>query len=195
MSIHLDESLRMKRMAKLVEGCQSVLDIGWAQSPNPFLLNESVVGFDLNQRSLPRNYHESVAGDAHDMIHVFSDRKFDAILAGEILEHVEQPHTFLRNCRSLLSEKGRIVLSTPNPNSLIERLLTITLNRRYFYTTEHLCLYPQRWLIRMMENSGFCDVELHSGGFPVPFLGLIPFPRPWCHQTIAIAVRDQRDEA
>lgn len=197
MSIHLDESLRMKRMARLAEGCRSVLDIGWAQSPNRFLANENVVGFDLDQRPLPDNYHESVAGDARDMVQAFAGRKFDAIIAGEILEHVEQPHAFLRDCRSLLGATGRIVLSTPNPNSPIERLLTLTLDRKYFYTTEHLCLYPQRWLIRMMENSGFRDVRLHSGGFPAPLLGLVPFPRPWCHQTIAVAVAadDPRDEA
>lgn len=187
MSIHLDESLRLRRIANLVKGCHSVLDIGWAQSPNPFLTNGNVVGFDLNQRALPYNYHESVAGDASEMAHIFADRKFDAIVAGEILEHFEDPHVFLRNCRSILNRTGRIVLSTPNPNSPIERLLTLTLNRKYFYTTEHLCLYPQRWLIRMMENSGFQKVKLHSGGFPVPILGLIPFPRPWCHQTIAVA--------
>jgi SAM-dependent methyltransferase len=190
MSIHLDESLRMKRMARLARDCRSVLDIGWAQSPNPFLGNENVVGFDLNQRALPGNYHESVAGDAGEMTRIFAGRTFDAIVAGEILEHVEQPHAFLRDCRSLLGTNGRIILSTPNPNSPIERLLTFTLSRKYFYTTEHLCLYPQRWLIRMMENSGFCAVELHSGGFPMPPLGLIPFPRPWCHQTIAMAIKD-----
>src|SRR3546814_9239723 len=95
MSIHLDESLRMKRMAKLVQGCRSVLDIGWAQSPNPFFANDHVVGFDLNRRALPHNYHESVAGDAREMVQGFSGRRFDAIVAGAILEHVRlEEHTY-----------------------------------------------------------------------------------------------------
>ncbi len=190
MPIHLDESLRMKRMARLVRGCPSVLDIGWAQSPNRFLDNEHVVGFDLEQRTTPPNYHESIAGDAGELTTLLAGRSFDAVVAGEILEHVEQPYSFLRDCRAVLGPSGRIVLSTPNPNSLIERLLTLTLDRKYFYTSEHLYLYPQRWLVRMIENCGFRDVRLHSGGFPLPVLGLIPFPRPWCHQTIAVAVKD-----
>lgn len=194
MSIYLDESLRLKRLAKHVEGCRSVLDIGWAQSPNPFFQNESVTGFDLNERTLPSNYHSSTSGDVVDIGSILLGRKFDALVAGEILEHVEDPHAFLRNCRSLLTASGKIVLSTPNPNSPIERLLTLTLNRKYFYTKEHLCLYPQRWLIRMLENSGFHDVELHSGGFPFPLIGLTPFPRAWCHQTIAVATNDSRNE-
>jgi len=46
-------------------------------------------------------------------------------------------------------------------------------------------LYPQRWLIKMMEISGFKDIKLYSGGMIFPFFSLIPFPRPWCYQTIA----------
>src|SRR3546814_17865783 len=103
MSSLLEESVRMKRMVRLGQGCRSVLDIGWAQSPNPFFANDNGVGVDLNRRALPHNYHESGAGDAREMVQGFSGRRFDAIVAGEILEHVEQPHAFLRDCRLLLN--------------------------------------------------------------------------------------------
>ena len=91
---------------------------------------------------------------------------------------------------------GIIVLTTPNPTSPIERLLTTPLSRRFFYGKGgvyqpfgHICLYPQRWLIRMLEVAGFTGVKLSSGGFPLPGVGLVPFPRPWCYQTIAEAAR------
>ena len=181
------ETLRLRRMARLAEGRASVLDIGWAQMPNPYLRNPRVAGYDLATPARPANYHEAIAGDAMRLRETLQGRRFDAVLAGEILEHVEDTHRFLRGCRDVLADDGLLVLSTPNPNSPIEQLLTVTLNRRYFYTQEHLCLYPQRWLVRMLENSGFRDVRLSSGGFPLPGLGLVPFPRPWCHQTIAAA--------
>jgi SAM-dependent methyltransferase len=187
MAFHVDESLRMKRLAAEVASCDDVLDIGWAQIPNRHLRNPRVVGFDLNEAPLPKNYLAAVTGDIRDISQLFSAGCFDAIVAGEIIEHIEDPHRFLRDCRHLLRPLGKLALSTPNPNSPIEQLLTITLNRRFFYTREHLCLYPQRWLIRMLENTGFTDVRIRSGGFPLPGIGTIPFPRPWCHQTIAIA--------
>ncbi|MCF7222044.1 class I SAM-dependent methyltransferase [Marilutibacter chinensis] len=189
MSFHVDESLRMRRLAAAVAGCDEVLDLGWAQIPNRFLCNRRVVGFDLDDAALPGNYHAAVTGDVRKMRHLLGTAEFDAIVAGEIIEHVEDPYGFLRDCHHLLRAGGKLALSTPNPNSPIERLLTLTLNRKFFYTREHLCLYPQRWLIRMLENCGFKDVRLRSGGFPLPFIGTVPFPRPWCHQTIAIATK------
>ena len=39
---------------------------------------------------------------------------FDAIIASEIIEHLENPRHFARECFKLLKPGGRIVLSTPN---------------------------------------------------------------------------------
>lgn len=183
----VDESLRLKRMAMLARDCQSVLDLGAAQMPNPFLANPRVVGLDTAPCDLPPNYSRLLVGSAEDLNNLIEEGEFDAIIAGELLEHLERPIDFLRACRQALSTSGRLILSTPNPNSPVERLLTLTLNRKYFYTTEHICLYPQRWLVRMLEIAGFDRVALHSGGFPLPGFGLVPFPRPWCHQSIACA--------
>ena len=183
-----NENLRLKRMADLVRGRDKVLDIGSADKPNQFLNNQVVIGLDLEQHSTPKNYTDRIVGDATILPQPFGAASFDAITAGEIIEHLVNPMDFLRCCKKTLAPDGILVLSTPNPNSPIERLLTVNLSRRYFYTEEHIMLFPQRWLIRMLERSGFSDVRLSSGGFPIPALGLIPFPRPWCYQTIAIGI-------
>lgn len=165
------------------------MDIGSGDKPNCFLRTPQVVALDLQPHEMPANYTGQVVGNAMDLPRPFGTGQFDAITAGEILEHLEDPITFLRACGETLVPGGILILSTPNPNSPIERLLTITLSRRFFYTKDHLMLFPQRWLIRMLEHSGYSDVRLHSGGFPIPPFGLVPFPRPWCYQTIASAIR------
>ena len=43
--------------------------------------------------------------------------RFDAIIASEIIEHLENPRHFARECYRLLEPSGRIVLSTPNIES------------------------------------------------------------------------------
>lgn len=40
--------------------------------------------------------------------------RFDAVVALELVEHLENPHHFLRQCRALLRPGGVLVLSTPN---------------------------------------------------------------------------------
>ena len=182
----VNENYRMKKIAKLVQGKQNVLDLGWVDIPNGYLNNELVIGLDLTERRLPENYSRCVVGDAMKLPEPFGAGYFDSIIAGELIEHLEQPIDFLRKCHESLKKKGNIVLSTPNPNSLIERTLTLSLCRKYYYTPHHILLYPQRWLIRIMELSGFSNIRILSGGFPLPILGLVPFPRPWCYQTIAI---------
>lgn len=179
------EIYRMKKMARLCAGKTQVVDIGCSHQPNPYLEAEELIGFDIEQAKLPDNYSKFIRGDVLKLSNFFKNNSLEVIHAGEILEHLEAPLAFLRSCHSLLMNGGSMVLSTPNPNSIWERALTLTLSRRFMYTADHVCLYPQRWLIRIMELSGFVDIKLYSGGIQTPF-GLIWFPRPWCYQTIAV---------
>lgn len=175
-------------MASFLNECDVILEVGASQQPNRFLPRERTVCIDLvapsNARDDPALW---VRAQAERL--PIQPSSINGICAGEILEHFERPLDFLRECHTALAPGGRLVLSTPNPNSFIERMLTLTLNRKLFYTQDHVTLYPQRWLIRLLERAGFSDVQIHSGGFPFPGMGLIPFPRPWCHQTIACASR------
>lgn len=184
----VNEDYRLRKIASLVRGKSTLLDVGFAHMPNVFLDNREVIGVDFEVAEKPDNYTEVFTGTLEQFRELNRD-SVDAISAGEILEHIENPVSFLRECHGLLSAGGKLVLSTPNPNSPFERLLTLNLSRKYFYAQDHLFLFPQRWLIRVLEYSGFSNIHLESGGIPVPFIGTVAFPRPWCHQTIAVAYK------
>ena len=47
----------------------------------------------------------------------FRGEEFGAIMASEIIEHLENPRHFLRECRRILGPDGVILLSTPNPEN------------------------------------------------------------------------------
>jgi SAM-dependent methyltransferase len=60
-----------------------------------------------------------------------ADRRYDMIIASEVLEHVETPDQLLRQFRDRLNEGGRLVVTIPNgygpfeTMSLIEHLFTL----------------------------------------------------------------------
>ena len=41
-------------------------------------------------------------------------KKFDTIVAGEIIEHLENPTYFIKECKKILNEQGRLIITTPN---------------------------------------------------------------------------------
>lgn len=57
---------------------------------------------------------EAVVGDVETMDPV-GGRRFDVVVAGELIEHLENPGLFLRNMRRHLVPRGCIAVSTPNP--------------------------------------------------------------------------------
>jgi SAM-dependent methyltransferase len=78
-------------------------------------LNPRAVGVDIDPagvRVLTQMGFNVVCADVEKME---LGRQFDAIIAGEIIEHLESPGLFLRNMHRHLKPGGHILISTPNP--------------------------------------------------------------------------------
>lgn len=58
---------------------------------------------------------------------VADDNKYDAVVAIEIIEHLENPFRFARECAKLLKPGGLLFLTTPNVESVYSRII-------FFYT-------------------------------------------------------------
>jgi SAM-dependent methyltransferase len=44
----------------------------------------------------------------------FGEKRVDCIIASEVIEHLDDPRAFLRQCRNLLADTGIIIITTPN---------------------------------------------------------------------------------
>ena len=78
-------------------------------------INPDIVGLDLDEEgveALKKRGYNAVCGDVHV---VDLNKKFDTIIAGEIIEHLDNPGQFLCNMFRHLKPGGRLVVSTPNP--------------------------------------------------------------------------------
>lgn len=184
--------IRQKKIAGLVSG--KILDVGYADHPNPFLSGD-VTGLDLiKPKKLPENYKKLVAGDALGVADLFKKSTFDTVVAAEIIEHLENPAAFLRGARKVLKDRGRLIISTPNPYHLPTLVANMLFIRPEFtahktHDPYHINLFTYRNMITLIEHCDFYLEKVINGNgllltyrnFPV-----IPFPKAFSQGFIYV---------
>lgn len=96
-----------------------ILDVGCEEwKLHRIIHNENVYGLDLKVK---KHREKVTKGDAQYM--PFKNDVFDTLIAGELIEHVENPDKFLKEARRVLKSEGQLILSTPNKNSWVNRIL------------------------------------------------------------------------
>ena len=108
--------------SRLVQG-RRVLDVGSGEGFGSAILSQSaseVVGIDLDERAVEHaslNYGTPALtytqGSALDLS-ALEDAPFDAVVAFEIIEHVDDPECVLGELARVLRDDGILMISTPN---------------------------------------------------------------------------------
>lgn len=87
---------------------------------------------------------------------------FEVVLAGEIIEHLENPGLFLRACHSLLAPSGELIVTTINAYSLF-RFLRYALGCEYVHP-DHNYYFSPKTLDTMATRCGFENVGFRYHG-------------------------------
>ncbi len=131
---------------KYVEKPAEILDLGAGEGEFSRRLNEAgyrakpVDGFDIYWRNpqipliiadLDTEFAEKISPDG---------QKYDAIAAIEIIEHIENPFSFIRQCAKLLKPGGLLFVTSPNVESITSRVL--------FLYTGRIAAFEDGWTIR-----------------------------------------------
>jgi 2-polyprenyl-3-methyl-5-hydroxy-6-metoxy-1,4-benzoquinol methylase len=96
--------------------------------------------------------------------------KFDVITAIEVIEHLENPRHFLRECHKLLNPHGRVLITTPNVECIPGRLkFLLKGNLRGFefdlykdskrHEAEHVTPIFSSLFMRVAKDTGFNVVK------------------------------------
>ncbi|WP_024515017.1 class I SAM-dependent methyltransferase [Bradyrhizobium sp. Tv2a-2] len=155
----LDRRLFEKLLASIPGEKLSVLDIGggsgWlldqVKACSPRVSFTQCVDLDEGAQA------EAVArGHAYHLgaIEEFeTDRRFDLILALNLIEHVRDPAHVLRRIAELLTPHGRALLKTPNFDALDARLFR---HRSWagYHTPRHFVLFNRESFIDLAERNG-----------------------------------------
>lgn len=186
------DTKRLQMLAQRVEGRQ-VLDVGYAQLPNNFLLEEGrhVTGIDLSEPQGTTGYDVQITGDIFNLRDLDGHKQYDCIVIGEFIEHVERPYDLLRYLSMSIKEGGTLVASTPNPLGFPVIAFEMGLSRKYFYTREHTYYFPPRWMVRVLEGSGYRLVSQTGVGL-WPFGVRCPIAASYQVIYVATPVRDHR---
>lgn len=78
-------------------------------------INPQTVGLDIDADGVALLCEQGFVVHCADAETADLGQTFDAIVAGDIIEHLENPGLFLRNMRRHLAAGGRLMLTTPNP--------------------------------------------------------------------------------
>jgi O-antigen biosynthesis protein len=167
------------KLLGLLDQAQRVLDVGCSTGYLAERLQKrgkTVVGLDLDERSaeLARRFCAEVhVGDVETMELPFEPASFDAILCGDLIEHLRDPQALLARLRPFLRPSGRLVLSTPNIANWAMRLSLLFGRFRYaewgILDKTHTHFFTRKTLRECLEAAGY-RVVVFDYTVPVPVL-------------------------
>jgi 2-polyprenyl-3-methyl-5-hydroxy-6-metoxy-1,4-benzoquinol methylase len=82
----------------------------------------------------------------------FEDESFDTVLASHLIEHLNDPRSFLKETHRILKKEGRVFISTPNISGMQARLCRGKWRSAIF---DHLYLFSIRTLSELLRSTGF----------------------------------------
>ena len=145
-----------------------VLDLGCRSGAlsRHFLDGNEVVGLDVDRVALAKAAElgiEPVVTDAEDPL-PFPDGSFDAVVAGELLEHLRFPDAVVNEARRVLRPGGVIVGSVPNAFRLQSRLRFLR-GRPPEDDPTHLHMFSPDALRALLAGFGNVRLEFVGGRF------------------------------
>ena len=92
----------------------------------------------------------------------FEDEMFDVIVMIEVIEHVNNPKTYVEHARRMLRKGGMLYLTTPNFNSLLRYRLKENYNVIEY--PNHLCYFTNRTLKKLFAEHRFTTKSISTTG-------------------------------
>jgi len=192
-------------LADAVRGLD-VLDVGCADhsaanESSPRWLHKHIVkaarsttGLDLLESDVAKlreRGYNMVSGDACTMD---LGRTFDVIIAGELIEHVDNPGGLMRNLRRHLNRNGRLIITTPNPFFLLHWFEWFLLNSklRQRWNCDHVGWYDPFTMENLLDRHGLKIDAVHYFARSRKTLAVLralrlPCPRPLASSFLVIA--------
>ncbi len=168
-------------------GGKSILDLGCGNGMLAAELNNpgrEILGLELDivdaTEARARGINV-ICGNVEEAVQLTLGRKFDVVIAADILEHLANPKNLLRNFRNLLSQpSGYAVISIPNVANITVRIQLLF--GKFNYTSRgildntHLRFFTKESLTKLLLESELEIIEYEFSSMPIEMIteGRIP---------------------
>ncbi len=172
--VHRWSSLRGQTRTDLLDriapDAKSILEFGCGEAPLGAALKARqkcrVVGIEIDPRAAAvarKRIDDVYCGDARQIVALIRE-KFDWIIGGDIVEHLDEPWSFLADLRGVCSPGGHLLLSIPNVANaaVVSDLIRGRFDYVYMGLTcvGHLRFFTKRTIEEMLSIAGWTVVEI-----------------------------------
>jgi len=180
----------IRNLKKIGQKPLSILEIGAGtlELSSQLAKDNNVVAVDLSNniyesyKSLPiwgQNNLKVIAGDFLDID--FKDKKFDIVIAMEVLEHVSNEEKFLDKINHVIKDKGCVVISVPAHQSLWSK---------HDEAVGHVRRYEKVDLVKIVNKFNYQKFMIFGYGWP--WINILRYLRIWSTKIIYHKNLDQK---
>jgi methionine biosynthesis protein MetW len=158
-----------KKHARIIEivksyNCKKILDAGCGDGVLLEKLPPDSIGIDFVEEMVElckKKGLNCIKFDLNSENLTSLDQKFDCIILADVIEHLLDPISTLKQCHSILDDSGVLILTTPNLGHW-KLILDLILNRQ----PEQINLFEKPYHLRLFRYSGLEEL-LSASGFRV----------------------------
>jgi len=162
--------VRMDLLDRISTSAKSILEFGCGEAPLGAALKARqkcrVVGVELDREAAAiarRRIDDVYQGDVREIVSIL-DEQFDWIVGGDIVEHLDDPWSFLSQLRRIAKPGGQLLLSLPNLSnaSVVGDLLQGRFDYVYMGLTcvGHIRFFTRASIEEMLAMTGWTPVDI-----------------------------------
>ena len=106
---------KVLREIETIKG-NKILDLGGGARDSYYKehSNKEIICIDLQDADIIHDLNNGIP---------FEDNTIDGIIIANLLQHLDSPFNFMKECKRVLKDNGKIILITPNSLSLVEIMI------------------------------------------------------------------------
>ena len=126
-----------------------------------FIVNnsKSCIGVDIDKIEVEKMKEAGYNVICMDVEKLNLNKKFDVVVGGEIIEHLNNPGLFLESVKKVLKPNGYLILTTPN-SFQIGFFIRILFTGKIYINNTHTCYFDPATLSRLLKNYNYKIKEI-----------------------------------